>query len=99
MDASASNACVKASIPVSAVILAGIEAVTSGSQIAISGIISIFPSPCFKPVALSEITIDLDTSLAVPLVDGIQHILAFLRSVGNGFGGSTDSIVFNSGCS
>ena len=35
----------------------------------------------------------------VSIVDGMQQSLAFSRSFGNSFGGSTDSIVFNSGCS
>ena len=33
---------------------------------------------------------DLETSLAVPLVDGMQQSLAFSLSFGNSFGGSTD---------
>ena len=59
----------------------------SPSHIAISGIISIFPIPYFNPVEFSVITIDLDTSLAVPDVDGIQQSLAFFLNLGNVFGG------------
>ena len=73
--------------------------VTSGSQTAMSGIISIFPMPCFTPVPLSEITMDRDTSLAVPLVEGMQHSLAFALNFGNSLGGRISSIVVNSGCS
>ena len=61
-----------ASIPVSAVMCAGMEAVTRGSQMAMSGIISMLPSPCFMPSS-PVMTTERETSLAVPEVEGMQQ--------------------------
>ena len=76
LETSASRAWVIASMPVSAVMCGGMEAVTRGSQIAISGIISMLPRPCFMPSS-PVITTERETSLAVPEVEGMQQYSAF----------------------
>jgi hypothetical protein len=51
-----------ASMPVSAVMALGMVAVTSGSRMAMSGIISMLPMPCLMPP--SVMTTERETSLA-----------------------------------
>ena len=70
VETNASIACVRTSIPVSAVIFGGTVSVSSGSRNTTSGVRSSSTSGYLTPAALSVMTANAVTSLPVPLVVG-----------------------------
>ncbi len=75
-------AWVKASIPVWATNFSGIVWASSGSTIAISGVMLKSANGYLTPFSLSVITEKAVTSVAVPEVDGIAINLALFLKVG-----------------